>query len=59
MSFYQELEGRKEMPFSLSRLRGRAGVEVLPHNVCRNSQRGFPPPAARYARVDLPRKRER
>jgi hypothetical protein len=43
---------------SLSRLRGRVGVGV-PLQVTLPEWREFPPPAPRYARVDLPRKRER
>ncbi|TQF40966.1 hypothetical protein UNPF46_08790 [Bradyrhizobium sp. UNPF46] len=49
---------------SLSRLRGRAGVGVLPRRDCSRpwqeiSKRREPPPAALFERVDLPRKRER
>ena len=45
------------LAFSLSRLRGRAGVGVPPHAPVPVER--VPPPAALYERIDLPRKRER
>jgi hypothetical protein len=42
---------------SLSRLRGRAGVGVSPHE--KLAEQIDPHPPRSYERVDLPRKRER